>query len=217
MSGFDDDSMALLADSRSRYDPTVCDGFTPLFNAEVKITFITPDSVPEQRVVRARIFKREDSGIVQAIRLELTRETELKFYLVSSFDAAGFETLKKNHNLRPAFSDFPQSIKDLLTRSVTASKECQLEFRTNDGLNGDLAFIQILRLRKIDVFVLSFQPAPVEFVHRHAQYRFNSLKIEFQQVSQDYTTLTSRLEERNPHLAKQVRKSVETTVLRSPH
>jgi hypothetical protein len=216
MSGFDDESIAALAESHSQYDPTVIDGFSPLFNKEVRITFVIPDRPPDSRIVRARIFARGDPENIQAIRLEITQEAELKFYLVCSLDAAGFEALEKAHNLRPAFSDFSKSVIDLLERSVRFPKEHQLEFRSGDGVSGSLAFIQMLRLRKVEVFVLDFQPAPDEFVKRQAQFRFNSLKVELEKVSQGYATLTNRLEEKNPHLVKQIKETVEKTVFKPP-
>jgi hypothetical protein len=210
MSFATDDSVSLLAETRRRFDPSVQEGLTLLFSNEVKVLF--DSSAP--RIIRARVLEKADSGTVELVRIELTSELDLAFYLVASFSPADYAELQRKHGLRIGFDAFAKGIIDLLTRSVTTPKECQIEFRDKDGVNGNLAFVQMLRLRKVDVFVLELSPATPDVVKMHGQYRFNSLKMELQQTAQEYRTLTSRLEEKNPTLARQAKKVVETAVLK---
>jgi hypothetical protein len=207
-----DESVSLLAETRARFDPSAADGFSFVFNNEVKVAF--PSSAP--RIIRFRVLTKEDSGTTEAVRFELTSESDLRFYLVSSFDSESFQELAKAYKLRVAFDAFAQSVKELLTKSVTSPKDFQIEFRTEDGANGDLVFIQILRLRRVAILGIAFRPAPDSFVVACVQHRFNSLRMELQQASQEYQALTARLEEKNPTLGRQVRKFVETSVLPLP-
>jgi hypothetical protein len=210
MSFSGDDSVSLLAETRRRFDPSVQEGFALLFSNEVRVVFGESGA----RIVRARVLEKAESGTVESVRIELTSELDLRFYAVASLDAAAFGALQGRHGLRIGFGAFARAVVDLLTRSVTAPRECQIEFRSADGESGDLAFVQALRLRKVDVFVLALAPASPDFIRAHVQYRFNSLKMELQQTAQEYLALTSRLDEKNPTLARQAKRAVETAVLK---
>jgi hypothetical protein len=200
------DDLSLLAETRAQSDPSVSEGFAIVFNNEVPIKFPDAD-VP--RIVRVRVLeKREsDDAPVSGIRLELRREDRVEFCLTSSFEERDYTTFKKQNRLSVEFDKFSQSLIDLFTRSVKQPRDYKIQFEEDD----QLVFIQSLRLRAVEVFRLSFKPVSDDFVRKQVQFRFNTLKMELQRAAQEYNTLMSRLEGKNPSLAKQIKKIVETT------
>jgi hypothetical protein len=201
------DDLSLLAETRPQSDPSVSDGFSIVFNNEVPIAFPESD-VPQ--IVRVRVLEKRESGLapVEGVRLELRREDQVEFYLTASFVKREFEAFAKQNRLTVEFDSFSRSLIDLFTRSVKQPKDYKVQFEHSD----ELVFIQTLRLRAVEVFRIAFTPGSEDFVRRHVQFRFNTLKIELQRTTQEYTLLMSKLESKNPSLARQIKKVVETAV-----
>jgi hypothetical protein len=201
------DDLSLLAETRAQSDPSVSEGVSILFNNEVPITF--PESEVPQ-IVRVRVLEKRESELapVESVRLELRREDQVEFYLVASFVEREFAAFAEQNKLTVEFGNFSRSLIDLFTRSVKQPKDYRVQFEHGN----ELVFIQTLRLRAVEVFRITFTNGPEEFVRRHVQFRFNTLKLELQRTTQEYTLLMSKLESKNPSLARQIKKVVETAI-----
>jgi hypothetical protein len=201
------DDLILLAETRAQSDPSVSEGFSIVFNNEALITFPESD-VPQ--IVRVRVLEKRESDLapVECVSLELRREDQVEFYLTASFAQREFDAFAKQNKLTVEFDNFSRSLIDLFTRSVKQPKDYRVQFEQRD----ELVFIQTLRLRAVEVFRITFAPGQQDFVRRHVQFRFNTLKMELQRTAQEYALLMSKLETKNPSLARQIKKVVETAV-----
>jgi hypothetical protein len=187
------------------------DGFDICFNNEVPVSFRT-ESGFEPRAIRVRVLERNSDSGLDEVRLEITDDENIASYLLCSVPASAYPDLAKSNGLKAEFKDFSSSITSLLTRSVEKPAEYQLQFIKGEDDSGQLIFLQKLRLRSVTIFTLDFIQAGADFVRKQAQFRFNALKVELQRKSKEYDNQMSRLESKNPSLAKQMRNSVESSV-----
>jgi hypothetical protein len=206
-----DESLSLLTENMSVFDPSVMDGFDICFNNEVPVSFRT-ESTAEARAIRVRVLERNSDSGLDEVRLEITDDENISSYLVCSVSSAAYPDLAKANGLKAEFKDFSSSITSLLTRSVEKPAEYQLQFVPGEDDSGQLVFLQKLRLRSVTIFTLAFGQAAPDFVRKQVQFRFNALKVELQRKSKDYDNQMSRLDAKNPSLAKQMRQSVESAV-----
>lgn len=216
----DKQSYDLVTENYTTFDPSLLAGYEIVFNREINLYFSYFDSddkgkgnetEEEKRIVRFRILeKREDS--LEEIRMEIFSEADITFMLESVITTQSFRDLSAKNRLRIKFEDFSRSVIDLLEKSVTAPDDCQIRYLQNEDYSGRLVFMQTLRLRKLEVFSIDFVLSQDDLVRNQAQYRFNRLKMELDQKSEEYKQQMQRLEAKNPSFAKQIRKSVEFSV-----
>jgi hypothetical protein len=184
-------------------DPTIPDGFKAIFDREIAV--LVASGGPPSRILRARILDALDG---HEIRVELTDHYDVRLYLVSAVSEKDYVTFKNEHKLRVDFKDFSNSIKGLFTTSVEQPTTLQLRFTTtSDGTT--LSFFQKLTLRAVTIFDLGFKQADDAFVNDYVQKKFGAVKVDLEERTREFESLLSKIEERNPSLAKVVRQEVE--------
>jgi hypothetical protein len=195
-------------------DPSLLAGYTMLFNREINLFFVFPDdSDPEQRIVRIRILEKNNrEGALEEIRIEILTEKDLAFALECKIGSTEFQEIQSQNRLRIEFEGFANSIADLLKRSVEKAKEYQVKFVQGGDYGGNLVFYQILRLRSVEVFRLAFVQCADEFVRNSVQYRFNKLKIDLMEKTQEFDEQMRKLEYKNASLAKHIKGAIENAV-----
>ena len=111
--------------------------------------------------------------------------------------------------MRIEFNQFSDSIIELLENSVKKPKDytTKLALDPEDG-SGVMTFLQVLRLRSVEVFHLDFEQSSEEFTQKQAQYRFQKLKIELQKKANDLKQNYTFLEEKRPALTRQIQQSI---------
>jgi hypothetical protein len=185
-------------------DPTLPVGFQAIFDREIAV--LIDSGTPPSRILRARIL---DSLAGDEIRVELTDHYDVHLYLISSVTGKDYVTFQKDHRLRVEFGGFSNSIKGLFTTSVEQPSTLQLRFKPpSDGV-ATLSFFQKLTLRAVTIFDLDFKQADDAFVADYVQKKFGAVKVDLEERTREFEALLSKIEEKNPSLAKVVRQEVE--------
>jgi hypothetical protein len=208
------ESASLIAETYASIDPSVLAGYTIFFNREVILFFFFQDEADaEKRIVRVRILEKKDKeGTLEELRIEISTEKDLAFSLECIIGPSEFLEIQQQSHLRIEFHEFANSVADLLKRSVENAKEYQVKFIQGKDYGGSLAFYQTLRLRAVEVFRLAFVQSSDEFVRNNVQYRFNKLKVDLMQKTQEFEEQMRKLESKNPSLARHIRDAVENAV-----
>lgn len=203
----------LVTENYATFDPSILAGYESIFNREINIQFYYPNiDEPDKRIVRIRILEKQEGSSLEEIRMEISSEADISFLLESVIGSEQFSSLQSMNRLRIEFSKFSRSVAELLEKSVTAPTEYEVKFEQREDYGGRLVFMQKLRLRQVEVFSIEFVLADDDLVRNQAQHRFNKLRMELAQKSNEYEQQMQRLEKKNPSLARNIRKSVEFAV-----
>ncbi|KAK8895599.1 hypothetical protein M9Y10_024069 [Tritrichomonas musculus] len=225
-----DQSISIMGEGYATFDPTMLIGYDLRFTCDSKVQISlenqenqenqeqeSKESDPEFRTLRFRVFDKGGEGIgLEEIRVEIFHEKDVGFFLECVIDNTGFQKIVTENNLQVNFSQFEQSLIEMIEKSVKKPDLIHLRLKLTDDYNGVLTFRQTLRLRSIDVFSLQFQTASSEFIRSQVQYRFNQMKMEAQQKVQEIETKFGRLKSKNPQFAEQMRRSVMFAVSTKP-
>jgi hypothetical protein len=141
---------------------------------------------------------------LEQVRIELSNESQIEFFLVASFGPSDFAALSREGQLRIEFRDFSKSLIDLFTGALKRPANCQLRYIEGDDGTGNLLFIQVVRVRAVELLRLQFSPGDASSLRQQAQFRFSAAKMELRRVSQEYATIMERLESNNPGLAREI-------------
>ena len=224
-----DQSISIMGEGYATFDPTLLIGYDLRYTCDAKVQILLQNdqvqeeeeeeiaekeekeenSKPEFRTLRFRIFdKGGDIVGLEEIRVEILYDQDVGFFLECAVDSSAFQSIAKENNLNVNFSQFEQSLIEMIEKSIKKPEIIQLRLILGNDYNGKLIFRQTLRLRSIDVLSLQFQTAPSEFIRSQVQYRFNQMKMEAQQKVQEIETKFGRLKSKNPQFAEQIKKSV---------
>ena len=219
-----DQSISIMEEGYATFDPTMLIGYDLRFTCDAKVQiFFENDheeeeiSDSESRTLRFRVFDKGGDVVgLEEIRVEVLSDKDVGFFLECIVDNTAFQNIVTENNLQVNFSQFEQSLIELIEKSIKKPDIIQLTLRLTNDYSGKLTFHQTLRLRSIDVFSLQFQTASSEFIRSQVQYRFNQMKMEAQQKLQEIETKFGRLKSKNPQFAEQMRRSVMFAVSTKP-
>ncbi|OHT08036.1 hypothetical protein TRFO_23670 [Tritrichomonas foetus] len=121
---------------------------------------------------------------------------------------------KASRNVSPTSKTANNSKSGSSTSSQKKSgQNYSIQLNINEDYSAKVKFLQMLRLRAVEVFSLDFESAPNEFIRAQIQHRFNQLKMEVQSRAQEFEMKFDRLKSKNPQLADQVYKTVMHNVM----
>lgn len=211
-----DQSISIVGEGYATFDPTILIGYDLRFTCDAKVQILMDngqneeeDSEPEYRTLRFRVFDKAGDVVgLEEIRVEILYDQDVGFFLECAVDNNAFQNIAKENHLNVNFSQFEQSLIEMIDKSVKKPDIICLRLILGSDYSGKLTFRQTLRLRSIDVLSLQFQSASSEFIRSQVQYRFNQMKMEAQQRVQEIETKFGRLKSKNPQFAEQIKKSV---------
>lgn len=215
-----DQSISIMGEEYATFDPTLLIGYDLKFSIKTQVQLSTDieqnseEESPEIRLLCLRIFeKKGDANKLEELRIEIMDDLDVAFFLECSVDESSFQTIQANNRLQITFSQFPQSLIELFERSVKAPESIKLKLNIERDYNCVFTICQALRLRLVKVFSLDFRSSPTDFIRSQVQYRFNQLKMDAQQKSQDIETKFAKIKSKNPQFAEQLRKSIMYAVI----
>ena len=217
-----DKSISLTSESYSMFDPTILEGYSFVFSQSVRTAIIFEDEQPDFRQLEYRIFEKRNEDGLNEIKIEIMDDKEVGLLLICVLTQEEYENLIEEKNLKVDFSQFTQSLIDLIMRGLSKQNEerakkqdnIDIQLLLSEDYSGKLVFLQSLRLRSVEVFSLDLHPATNDFIRAQVQYRFNQMKLKIDKERSEYETKLERLKSKNPQLAEQIQRSVMQNVFK---
>ena len=209
MSTIVSEAETFLAEQYQDNDPSVANGYTIFFNREIRYKVDGNDVIYRTRILN---FIDENQKLTE-VRFELFNDDDIDFLYESSVAANEYDSFKEENQLTIPFEQFSNSVKSLLENSVKNAQdyECRFEF-SDDKESASIKFFQKLRLRKVEIFELTFGKSDPEFIKDHAQARFNRYKNELSQKKNEYDRIIGKIAAKNPSIAERIDTAVNKLV-----
>jgi hypothetical protein len=202
-------------------DPSLEEHDEVLFHENFTLDYRTRANQSVPFYVHFRIITRRSeskSHPLEQVKFEIFHDQDLYFFVEAVFLASQFDEFKRTSELTVEFGEFPQEVKKLLLDSAGRKSEVTSTlWEEEESDKPTLVFTQLLDLRAVEIFRISFQKPGPEFIDQQAQYRYEKLAYELQCKRLMLSEFKRFMQSRNPVLMRSMAKGGKSLKESKPH
>ena len=187
-----------------------------VFDKNVSINFVLSyDQFPEDEVLdlktlRCRVMTKKNTMNENIeVRIEFTKYEDISFVMESIISITDYAAIQEKYELRIDFDGFIKAMCTFFDQTVTDPENLRIYIYNPESDHPSLTFFQALHIRIVEVFTITMGKPSEDYVLKLAQCRFNAIKKELEEKTNDLTTALNKLDARNPSLCLNVRNMIE--------
>ena len=136
------------------------------------------------------------------LRIEITLENDLFFFVKSEFSKKDFSNYQKKKDLSCSFNEFPIEILNLLDKNTPENNDFLINLIKEEDFKYTLIFSQKLAIKIVNLFDIEFIGESEEFLKNQIQYRFDLTRSELQQALNQKSELLKMLKSKESYSPK---------------
>ena len=194
-------------------DPSLVDGYYVFYEREVPFELRVseaaemPQEVGALEAIRVKILLKGEQHQPDALRVELTSETNLFFHYVHELTEASFHDLQEGQKLMVEFAEYSSVLLRMLNNCIKEPHTHLAVFIMHDSGEARLDFIQNMEYKFVELLSCNFIASPEDVIRSHICFRYNTLKSRLALVQARLQDIESLIKVKNPSLLLQLSKA----------
>ncbi|WZN58483.1 centriolar protein SAS [Chloropicon roscoffensis] len=200
-------------------DPSLVDGYYVFYEREVPFELRVseaadmPQEVGALEAIRVKILLKGEQQQPDALRVELTSETNLFFHYVHELTEASFHDLQEGQKLMVEFAEYSSVLLRMLNNCIKEPHTHLAVFIMHDSGEARLDFIQNMEYKFVELLSCKFANSSEEEVRSQITYRYNVVKSRLALMQARLADVNALVKIKNPSLLLQLQR----TPARSPY
>ncbi|KAJ0397184.1 hypothetical protein P43SY_005111 [Pythium insidiosum] len=167
-------------------DPSLVGGFRVIYDRETpfELRIQDADSTPQQvgtlEAIKVKILVHGDEGDIQAVKVELSTESDLFFLYAHTCDAETFQLMQDQQKLMIDFADYANVLIRMLNNCIKEPHNHLAVYLMQADGRARLDFIQNMEYKFVELLSVDFLRAPEDVIRQHITFRYNSMKTRLQ-------------------------------------
>ncbi|KAJ0402909.1 hypothetical protein ATCC90586_006031 [Pythium insidiosum] len=194
-------------------DPSLVGGFRVIYDRETpfELRIQDADSTPQQvgtlEAIKVKILVHGDEGDIQAVKVELSTESDLFFLYAHTCDAETFQLMQDQQKLMIDFADYANVLIRMLNNCIKEPHNHLAVYLMQADGRARLDFIQNMEYKFVELLSVDFLRAPEDVIRQHITFRYNSMKTRLQVLQTRLHEVNSIVKTKNPSLLLQLQKT----------
>jgi len=155
---------------------------------KVKLLLLGPENAPE------------------ALKIELSSETDLFFHFVHIVDEAGFRVMQEQQKLMVDFEEYSRVLIRMLNSCIKEPNTHLAIFVLHQEGKSRLDFIKNMEYKFVELLTCSFTRSSEELVRQHISYRYNAMKSRLALMQARLSDVNALVKSKNPSLLLQIKR-----------
>ena len=200
-------------------DPSLVDGYYVFYEREVPFELRVseaadmPQEVGALEAIRVKILLKGEQQQPDALRVELTSETNLFFHYVHELTEGSFHDLQEGQKLMVEFAEYSSVLLRMLNNCIKEPHTHLAVFIMHDSGEARLDFIQNMEYKFVELLSCKFANSSEEEVRSQITYRYNVVKSRLALMQARLADVNALVKIKNPSLLLQLQR----TPARSPY
>mmetsp|Transcript_27269 Transcript_27269/g.59620 ORF Transcript_27269/g.59620 Transcript_27269/m.59620 type:complete len:247 (+) Transcript_27269:214-954(+) len=194
-------------------DPSLVDGYQLFYEREVPFELRSatsvdnPTEVGALEAVRVKILVKGEPGRLEALRMELSSESNLFFHYIHDMEARGFSTLQESQRLMVDFSDYPTVLLRMLNQCIKEPHIHLAVYVMEPSGEARLDFIQNMEYKFVELLSCRFSASPEDVVRQQVTYRYNVVKARLSLMQARLADVNALVKIKSPSLLLQLQRT----------
>ena len=194
-------------------DPSLVDGYYVFYEREVPFELRVseaadmPQEVGALEAIRVKILLKGEQQQPDALRVELTSETNLFFHYVHELTEASFHDLQEGQKLMVEFAEYSSVLLRMLNNCIKEPHTHLAVFIMHDSGEARLDFIQNMEYKFVELLSCKFANSSEEEVRSQITYRYNVVKSRLALMQARLADVNALVKIKNPSLLLQLQRT----------
>mmetsp|Transcript_14877 Transcript_14877/g.41822 ORF Transcript_14877/g.41822 Transcript_14877/m.41822 type:complete len:243 (-) Transcript_14877:245-973(-) len=194
-------------------DPSLADGFHIYYEREVPFELRAsegsdlPSEVGALEAIRVKVLLLGDQSNPDALRVELSSESNLFFHYIHQMSPKTFKELQEGQKLMVEFADYPSVLLRMLNHCIKEPHSYLAVFVMQRTGDARLDFIQNMEYKFVELLSCRFIASPEEVVRQHITFRYNSVKSRLALMQARLADVNALVKVKNPSLLLQLQRT----------
>lgn len=194
-------------------DPSLIGGYRVIYDREtpfelrIQDSDLTPQQVGSLEAIKVKILVHGDDGDIQAVKVELSTESDLFFLYTHTCDYETFAMMQDQQKLMIEFADYANVLIRMLNNCIKEPHNHLAVYLMQADGRARLDFIQNMEYKFVELLSVDFMRTPEEIIRQHISFRYNSMKMRLQVLQTRLHEVNSIVKTKNPSLLLQLQKS----------
>ncbi|KAA6423199.1 MAG: hypothetical protein FRX49_07186 [Trebouxia sp. A1-2] len=155
--------------------------------------------------IRVRILVRGSPPELEAVRVELTSESDLFFHYTHTIGPAAFrQHMQEAQKLMVDFNDYPSVFLRMLSSCIQAPQNHIAVLLMEPSGNARMDFIQNMEYKFVELLSCQFQASSEEHIKQQVTYRYNAVKSRLALMQARLADINALVKLKNPSLLLQL-------------
>uniref|UniRef100_A0A7S1X654 Spindle assembly abnormal protein 6 N-terminal domain-containing protein n=1 Tax=Tetraselmis chuii TaxID=63592 RepID=A0A7S1X654_9CHLO len=194
-------------------DPSLADGFYVYYEREVPFELRSsegsdlPSEVGALEAIRVKVLLLGDQNNPEALKVELSSESNLFFHYIHQMSPASFKELQEGQKLMVDFAEYPAVLLRMLNHCIKEPHSYLAVFVMHRNGEARLDFIQNMEYKFVELLSCRFVASPDEVVRQHITYRYNAIKSRLALMQARLADVNALVKVKNPSLLLQLQRT----------
>lgn len=122
------------------------------------------------------ISQGDDGGEINAVKVELSTESDLFFLYTHVCDLESFQLMQDHQKLMIDFADYANVLIRMLNNCIKEPHNHLAVYLMQADGRARLDFIQNMEYKFVELLSVDFMRAPEDTIRQHIAFRYNSMK-----------------------------------------
>lgn len=193
-------------------DPSVQHGWRCIFDREVPLELRYqesrdgPQDVGTLEAIKVKVLVLGSDAEPEALRIELSSETDLFFHYTHTVDESGFRMMQEQQKLMVEFEDYTKVLTRMLNSCIKEPNTHLAIFVLQEDGPSRLDFIKNMEYKFVELLTCDFARSSEDLVRQHIAYRYNAMKSRLALMQARLSDVNALVKLKNPSLLLQIRR-----------
>jgi hypothetical protein len=192
-------------------DPSVKGGWRVVYDRECPFelryqeTQNSPQEVGTIEAVKVKVLVTGPAGQCEALKIELSSESDLFFHYVHFVDEVGYRVVQEQQKLMVEFDDYAKVLTRMLNACIKEpNTHLAIMVMQDDEGVARLDFIKNMEYKFVELLTCQFRRSDEELVRQHIAFRYNALKARLALMQGRLADVSAVVRAKNPSLLLQI-------------
>jgi hypothetical protein len=193
-------------------DPSVKGGWRVVYDRECPFelryqeTQSSPQEVGTIEAVKVKVLVTGPAGQCEALKIELSSESDLFFHYVHFVDEVGYRVVQEQQKLMVEFDDYAKVLTRMLNACIKEPNThlAIMVMQYDDEGVARLDFIKNMEYKFVELLTCQFRRSEEELVRQHIAFRYNALKARLALMQGRLADVSAVVRAKNPSLLLQI-------------
>lgn len=194
-------------------DPSLVDGYRVFYERDVPfelrsaVGYDSPTEVGALEAIRVKILLLGDPASPEALRVELSSESNLFFHYMHNMNPASFREMQQTQHLMVDFPDYAAVLLRMLNQCISSPHSHLAVLVMQPNGEARLDFIQNMEYKFVELLSMRLVASSEETVRLQVAYRYNTAKARLALMQTRLADIVSLLKLKSPSLLLQLQRT----------
>mmetsp|Transcript_50786 Transcript_50786/g.162591 ORF Transcript_50786/g.162591 Transcript_50786/m.162591 type:complete len:179 (+) Transcript_50786:238-774(+) len=166
-----------------------------------------PQEVGALEAIKVKLLIQGDETNPQALRVELSSESNLFFHYTHDLDEGAFRSLQEGQKLMVDFGEYPAVLLRMLNHCIKEPHSHLAVFVMQRDGSARLDFVQNMEYKFVELLSCIFVASTEDVVRQQITYRYNAMKSRLALMQARLADVNALVKIKNPSLLLQLQRT----------